>query len=39
MARSSYRNLLNEEGFRAAAARAQLQPAALADSIRPFFLD
>lgn len=39
MARRSYSNLLNEEGFRAAAARAQLQPAALADSIRPFFLD
>ena len=39
MAQRSYSNLLNDEGFRAVAARAQLQPAVLADSIRPFLLN
>lgn len=39
MAEHSYRNLLNEEGLRDAAMRAQPLPAALADSVVPFFLD
>ncbi len=39
MARRSYHNLLNDEGFRVAAGRAQLLPAALADSVRPYVLD